>query len=57
VQGFAVMVIHVWSSADHKRLFSFVVGVLAFDLAECLKGEGGFSGYSAMEATIVAQLQ
>jgi hypothetical protein len=35
VQGFAVMVIHVWSSADHKRLFSFVVGVLAFDLAEC----------------------
>jgi hypothetical protein len=28
VQGFAVMVIHVWSSADHKRLFSFVVGVL-----------------------------
>jgi len=29
VQGFAVMVVHVWSSADHKRLFSFVVGVLS----------------------------
>ena len=25
VQGFAVTVVHIWSSADHKRLFSFVL--------------------------------